>query len=150
MDKCKHFTKLLKKGTIFHWGEEQQDALEEIKKYLLTPPVLTPPWENEPFSLYSLTTESALGIMLAQKNEYNKEQAIYYLSWTLVDYELKYVYMEKLCLAIVFAAKKLRHYMLNHTTYVIAKVNPLRYMMNKTYQNTRIAKWIMYLTKFDL
>jgi len=68
----------------------------------------------------------------------------------LVDYELKYVYMEKLCLAIVFATKKLRHYMLNHTTYVIAKVDPLRYMMNKTSQNMRTSKWIMYLTEFDL
>ena len=40
--------------------------------------------------------------------------------------------------------------MLNHTTYAIAKVDPLRYMMNKTYQNTRTLKWIMYLTEFDL
>jgi len=131
---------LLKKGVIFHWGKEQEEALDEIKNYLLTPPVLSPPRENEPFLLYSLATEEALGIILAQKNELNKEQAIYYLSRTLVDYELKYVYMEKLCLAIIFATKKLRHYMLNHTTYVIAKADPLRYMMNKTYQNTRTSK----------
>jgi len=58
--------------------------------------------------------------------------------------------MEKLCLAIIFAMKKLRHHMLNHTTYVIAKVDPLKYMRNKTYQNIRTSKWIMYLTKFDL
>ena len=88
--------------------------------------------------------------MLAQKNEHNKEQVVYYLSRTLVDYEIKYLYMEKLCLAIILATKKLRHYMLNHTTYVIAKVDPLKYMMNKTYQNTRTSKWIMYLTEFDL
>ena len=40
--------------------------------------------------------------------------------------------------------------MLNHTTYVISKVDPLKYMMNKTYQNSRTAKWIMHLTEFDL
>ena len=40
--------------------------------------------------------------------------------------------------------------MLNHTTYVIAKVDPLKYMMSKTYQNTRTSKWIIHLTKFDL
>jgi len=40
--------------------------------------------------------------------------------------------------------------MLNHTTYVVAKADPLKYMMNKTYQNTRTYKWIMHLTKFDL
>jgi len=42
-DKCKPFTKLLKKGIIFHWGKEQDEALDEIKKYLLTPPILSPP-----------------------------------------------------------------------------------------------------------
>jgi len=70
---------LLKKKTIFNWGKKQQDALEEIKQYLLTSSVLSPLWENEPFLLYSSAIKSALGIMLAQKNEYNKEQAIYYL-----------------------------------------------------------------------
>jgi len=48
-DKCKPFTKLLKKGVVFHWGKEQEEALDEIKKYLLTPLVLIPPRENEPF-----------------------------------------------------------------------------------------------------
>ena len=75
---------------------------------------------------------------------------MYYLSRKLMDYEIKYVYMENLCLTIIFTIKKIKHYMLNHTTYVIAKGDPLRYKMNKTYQNTRTSKWIMHLTKFDL
>lgn len=49
---------------------------EEIKYYLLTPLILVPLREGEPFLLYSLVTESALGSMLTQKNENNKEQAI--------------------------------------------------------------------------
>lgn len=49
-----------------------------------------------------------------------------------------------------FRNEKLRHYMLNHTNYVIAKVDPLRYIMNKTYQSIRTSKLIMNLTKFDL
>jgi len=88
--------------------------------------------------------------MLYQKNKNNKEQTLYYLSRTLVGYEIKYVYLKKLCLTFVFATKKLRHYMLNHTTHVIVKEDPLKYMMNKTYQNARTSKWIMHLTKFDL
>lgn len=78
--------------------------------------------------------------MLAQKNENNKEQAIYYLSRTLVGYEIKYLCLEKLCLAMVFTTIKLRYHMLNHTTYVISKVDPYKYMMNKTYQNARTSK----------
>jgi len=125
-------------------------VFNEIKYYLLSPIVLIPPKEGELFLLYSLAIETALGIMLSQKNESNKEQAIYYLIQTLIDYKIRYVYMEKLCLVIVFAIKKLRYYMLNHTNYMITKVDPLKYMMNKTYQNTRTSKWIMHLTKFDI
>ena len=95
-------------------------------------------------------TKLAIGTMLAQKNESNKEQAIYYLNQTFVVYEIRYLYLEKLCLVMVFANKKLRYYMLNQTTYVIAKANPLKSMMNKTYKNSRTSKWIMHLTKFDL
>jgi len=88
--------------------------------------------------------------MLAQKNENNKEHATYYLSQILVGYEIKYVYLENLCLVMVFVTKKFRHHMLNHTIYVIAKANPLKYMINKTYQNTRTSKWIMHWNKFNL
>lgn len=87
--------------------------------------------------------------MLAQKNK-GKEQAIYYLSRTFVDYETRYIHLKKLYLTVIFATKKLRYYMLNNTTYVIAKEDPLKYMMNKTYHNVRTSKWIMYLTEFDL
>jgi len=75
-------------------------------------------------------TKLELGSMLAQNNKNNKEQAIYYLIQTLVGYEIKYVYLGKLCLIMVFTTKKLRYYMLNHTTYVITKIDPLKYMMN--------------------
>ena len=40
--------------------------------------------------------------------------------------------------------------MLSHTTYVIAKENPLRYMISRTYTSTHTTKWIMLLSKFDL
>lgn len=79
-----------------------------------------PPNPSKPFHLYISATNVAIGTMLAQKNDMNKEQAIYYISRTLVDYEIHYVHIEKLCLAIVFATRKLRHYMLNHNTYVVA------------------------------
>ena len=48
-DKCKPFTKLLKKGVEYHWGKEQQDAFDEIKRYLLSPPVLSLPKKGIPF-----------------------------------------------------------------------------------------------------
>jgi hypothetical protein len=33
----------IKSDDEFHWGAEQQQAFDEIKRYLTTPPVLVPP-----------------------------------------------------------------------------------------------------------
>lgn len=40
--------------------------------------------------------------------------------------------------------------MLNHTTYIIVKADPLKYMIKKTYQNMRTSKWIIHLIEFYL
>jgi len=40
---------------------------------LLSPPVLSPPRKGVPFLLYIFAIEIAIGIMLAQKNEHDKE-----------------------------------------------------------------------------
>jgi hypothetical protein len=37
------FFKLLKKYDKFHWTQEAQEAFEELKKYLTTPPTLVAP-----------------------------------------------------------------------------------------------------------
>jgi len=80
----------------------------------------------------------------------NKEQAIYYISYTLIDYEVWYIHIENLCLAIIFATCKLIHYMLNHKTYVVVINDLLIYMMIHAYINSRTSKWIMLLTEYDL
>lgn len=50
------------------------------------------------------------------------------MSHTLVSYDTKYVYMEKLCLVMIFVTKKLYHYMLNQTAHVVSNIDPLKYM----------------------
>jgi len=97
-----------------------------------------------------LATNFALGLMLTQHKEEKNEQAIYYLSCTLIIYKTKYAHLEKLCLGIIFEAQNLRHYMLNKKIYVIYKMDPLKYMMNKKDLDARVITWIMFLTKFDV
>lgn len=120
------------------------------KKYLLSPHVLIPPNPSIPFHLYISTTNVVIGTMLAQKNDMNKEQAIYYINITLVEYEVQYIHIKKLFPSIIFVTRKLRHCMLNHKTYIVARTNPFRYMMIHAYINSRTSKWIIILTKYDL
>src|SRR5436853_7935050 len=75
--------------------------------------------------------EHSLCALLAQHNDEGHEQAIYYLSRTLLGAEHRYHPVEKECLALVFAVQKMRHYLVGQTIYVVSKVNPLRLLMSK-------------------
>ena len=67
--------------------------------------------------LYLMVTETAMGCVLGQHDETGrKERAIYYLSKKLTECESRYTEIERLCCALVWAAKRLRHYMLYYTT----------------------------------
>jgi len=55
--------------------------------------------------------DHSLGALLAQNNDQEHEQAIYYRSRTLIEAEHRYNLVEKECLALVFAVQKMRHYL---------------------------------------
>lgn len=76
--------------------------------------------------------------------------ALYYLSRVLVGAEHAYSPIEKHCLTLVFAIKKLRHYMLAHRVTLISKVDPLKYLMTRPMLTGRLAKWAIILTEFDI
>ena len=141
---------LLKKEVEFKWDVKCQEAFDKIKEYLLHPPVLAPYRHGGPLWLYVSATKHAFGVMLEKKEEDGKERAIYFVSKTLKEYDTRYTPIEKLCQCIVFATKRLRHYMINSTTHVLTQEDPLRYLMSKAYLNGRLAKWIMLLQDFDL
>ncbi|KAI5316627.1 hypothetical protein L3X38_036334 [Prunus dulcis] len=138
----------LKQEQTFKWEEQHQQAFQEIKHYLSNPPVLSPPKRGRPLKLYVSASEVSIGSLLAQDNEEGKEQAVYYLSRTLTEVERRYSAIERLCLALYFTAVKLRHYMLPHTIYIIAKTDLIKYMLTRPMLRGRIGKWTLALTEF--
>ena len=61
-----------------------------------------------------------------------------------------YTFIKKSCLAIVFASQNLCHYILTHKVKLISKIDPLKYLLNKTTLIDRLAKWLMILSEFDI
>ena len=68
----------------------------------------------------------------------------------MLPYEEKYSPLEKTCVALVWATRKLRHYMLAYKGLLIARMDPLKYLMGKTVQDGKTAKWVLLLSKFDI
>ncbi|KAI5335836.1 hypothetical protein L3X38_025970 [Prunus dulcis] len=140
----------LKQEQTFKWEEQHQRAFQEIKDYLSNPPVLSPLKRGRPLKLYVSASEVSIGSLLVQDNKEGKEQAVYYLSRTLTEVERRYSAIERLCLALYFTAVKLRHYMLPHTIYIIAKTDLIKYMLTRPMLRGRIGKWTLALTEFTL
>ena len=67
-----------------------------------------------------------------------------------MDYESRYSPLEKMCCALVWAAQRLRQYMLYHTTWLIAKLDPIKYVFEKLSLSERIARWQVLLSEFDI
>lgn len=116
----------------------------------MTPPLLIPPSLGRPLLLYISATATALRVLLEQHDAQGKECAFYYISRTLVGYELNYTPIERACLVVVLASLKLRHYMLTHKINLIAKIDPLKYFLSKEPLTSRFAKWVMILRKLIL
>ena len=77
---------------------------------MINPPVLQPPRLGKALILYLAIEKEAIGVILAQESKGKAEQAVYYLSKKLLPYEANYSLVEKTCLAVIWATKKLRHY----------------------------------------
>ncbi|KAB2599256.1 hypothetical protein D8674_009527 [Pyrus ussuriensis x Pyrus communis] len=138
------------KDVPFVWDKACHNAFESIKKYLSSPPVLGAPVPGKPLILYIAAQENSIGALLAQENESQKEGALYYLSRTLTGAELNYSPIEKMCLALVFAIQKLRHYMHAYTIHLVAKADPVKYVMSKPVLTGRLAKWALLLNQYEI
>ena len=107
----------------------------------MKPPILVPLVPKKPLLLYLTTTDTAMGALLAQYlEETRKKNAIYHISKKLLPYEEKYSPLEKTCVALVWATRKLRHYMFAYKVLLIARMDLLKYSMVKPVQDGKTAK----------
>ncbi|KFK22553.1 hypothetical protein AALP_AAs68488U001400, partial [Arabis alpina] len=130
-----------------------QDALhracfKQLKEYLATPPILAKPVTGEPLFLYIAVSETAVSVVLVRE-ERGEQKPIFYVSKTLTDAEARYPQLEKLALSIVMASRKLRPYFQSHTI-VILSTFPLRTVLHSPSQSSRLAKWAIELSEYDI
>jgi hypothetical protein len=77
----------------FIWSDEQRRALEEIKRYLSSPPVLQAPQVGQEFRIYVATQEHVIDTVLVQEDG-GKEFIVELISRRLLDAETRYTFLE--------------------------------------------------------
>ena len=112
-----------RKKVPFYWDERAQRYFEALKKALSSTPVLSPPNYSKDFILYLAASKATIGMVLVLEDDSLPEQAIYYLSISLVKSELSYAHVKKLALATIHTTQRLWHYLSLRKTYVVACLN---------------------------
>ncbi|KAF8106772.1 hypothetical protein N665_0133s0013 [Sinapis alba] len=124
-------------------------AFKEIKSSLVSAPIVQAPDWDLPFEIMCDASDFAVGAVLAEKKD-NKLYVIYYASRTLDDVQRNYATMQNELLAVVFAFKKIRSYLVGSKVVVHTDHAALKYLMNKKDTKPRLLRWIMLLQEFDI
>ncbi|XP_070019907.1 uncharacterized protein [Nicotiana sylvestris] len=124
-------------------------AFEELKKRLVTAPIIVAPKWEQPFELMCDSSDYAVGAVLGQRKD-KLMHLIYYASRTLSGAQMNYTVTEKEMLAVVFAFDKFRSYLIGSKVIVYTDHAALRYLIEKKESKPRLIHWVLLLQEFDL
>ena len=66
------------------------------------------------------------------------------------DCEVRYSTIEKTCLSLVWAAQKLRHYMMAYLVQLLCWHDPNKFLFQKPAMVGRCVKWQVLLSRYDI
>lgn len=88
----------------FHWGDQQEDAFQQIKEILIEVPVLAY-YDVKPVVITCDDSKSGMGAVLLQA-----KKPVAYTSRAFTDAETRYAQIEKELLAVVFEFERFNQY----------------------------------------
>jgi hypothetical protein len=138
-------TQLLKKERKFEWTEKCKQSFQELKKRLVSAPILTMHDITESFDVYCDASKLGLGSVLMQEGK-----VIVYLSRQLRPHELNYPTHDLELATVVHALKTWRHYLMGNRCEIYTDHKSLKYIFSQKELNMRQRRWIELIKDYDL
>nr|GEV43246.1 reverse transcriptase domain-containing protein [Tanacetum cinerariifolium] len=136
-------TRLLEKDTPFIFFKECVEAFQTLKRKLTEAPILIAPDWDMPFELMC----DAIGAVLGQCQD-KHFRPLHYASKTMTEAESNYTAMEKEMLAVVYAFKKFRSYLIMNKSIVYTDHFALKYLFAKKDSKAKLLCWVLLLQEF--
>src|SRR5664279_36825 len=141
---------LMKKTDKFVWTPQADAAFHDLKKMLITAPILASPLPKEPMLLYIAATNrvvSAVVVVERGKDGKTVQRPVYYLSEVISTSKQNYPHYQKMVYGVYMAAKKLKHYFQEHPIRVVCDA-PISEIIGCKDANGRVAKWAIELSPY--
>jgi hypothetical protein len=139
---------LTKKGQNT-WNQESIEAFQKLKEALTTTPVLMRPDFDKPFILVTDASRVGIGAILTQLDSEGHEHPIQYISRGLRGSEVNYGVSKLEGLAIVWAVKIFRPYLLGKKFTIITDHSAINGLLKSQEPTGILARWISILNEYD-
>jgi hypothetical protein len=116
-------TALTRKNTTYEWSEECEASFQELKRRLISAPMLTLPMESVGYVVYTDASKKGLGCVLMQK-----VRVVAYASRQLKDDEKNYPIHEMELAVVVYDLKIRRHYLYGEECGIHTDHQSLKYI----------------------
>nr|ABG66123.1 retrotransposon protein, putative, Ty3-gypsy subclass [Oryza sativa Japonica Group] len=138
-------TQLLKKDEKFKWTAECDKRFEELKKKLVSAPVLILPDQMKDFQVYCDASRHGLGCVLMQEG-----RVVAYASRQLCPHEGNYPTHDLELAVVVHALKIWRHYLIGNRCEVYTDHKSLKYIFTQPDLNLRQRRWLELIKDYDM
>ncbi|KAA0035808.1 DNA/RNA polymerases superfamily protein [Cucumis melo var. makuwa] len=137
-------TALTRRNVKFELSGKCERSFQELKKRLVTAPILALPVTGKDYVIYCDASRLGLGCVLKQDGN-----VIAYASRQLKEHECNYPthYLE--LAAIVLALKIWRHYLFGEKCHIFTDHKSLKYIFDQKELNLRQRRWLELIKDYD-
>ena len=123
-----------------------------LKKKRVRNTVFLMPDQLKPFQIKSDASTVATGAVLTQLDLNGDQHPVAFMSKMFMDTKRKYEIYDRELLGIIQSLKEWRHYIQGsgHTTVVFSDHKNLTYFRTAQKLNDRQARWLLYLSEFNI
>ncbi len=142
---------LLKKGAPdkFELDDAQLESFRALISAVVSPKVLALPVQGLKYSVDTDASDYGVGCALFQTHPDGTRKPIGFSSRTLNDAERNYGIPERECLAVMFALKTLRPYILYEKFILHTDQESLSWLLNIQDPSGRLLRWRLRLAEYD-
>ena len=145
-------TDLLKGKAIYIWSLACQQAFENIKNVLCSPPILAAPQMDNPFILHVDASDVGVGAVLSQNDDGGVERPVTFYSKKFNSFQRNYSVIEKETLALIWALQHFEVYLDSGSIPLVVYTdhNPITFLQSLHCPNRRLMRWVLFLQPYCL